>query len=340
MCVDGVATLALIDTGAAVSVIDAKLCRMLRKVTTPVGGVTLRTASAQPLEPLAACTARVTIQGVVYVVELIVLSACSHSVILGWDFLSRHHAIIDCDRAEVELFPEVEKPQDETTAKLRVNDDTHIPPGSSALVPLSCNSISDATVVFEPSGLICARKGLSLPFAVLDIATGAGTMLISNPTSFPTTLFRGECLGVVEEVNPGLLVSVFEELTPVDITALGLQSPPDDTLLRSAIDDDLPSAERDELLTLIHRFTSSFDCCDTALGRTSTVCHEIDTGTHAPLRQRPYRVSSTERRVIDEQVADMLKRNVIRPSVSPWASPVVLVKKRTALFNSVWIIAA
>lgn len=32
--------------------------------------------------------------------------------------------------------------------------------------------------------------------------------------------------------------------------------------------------------------------------------------------------------MIDEQVSDMLTRNVIRPSTSPWASPVVLVTKK------------
>lgn len=39
-------------------------------------------------------------------------------------------------------------------------------------------------------------------------------------------------------------------------------------------------------------------------------------------------MSPKERCTIDEQVNDMLKRGVIRPSNSPWASPVVLVTKK------------
>lgn len=83
-----------------------------------------------------------------------------------------------------------------------------------------------------------------------------------------------------------------------------------------------------QLLSLLHKFRSSFDCQQAPLGRTSTVAHHIDTGTHAPLRQRPYRVSASERGVINEHVEDMLQRDVIRPSQSPWSSPVVLVTKK------------
>lgn len=93
--------MALIDTGAAISVMDAKLCRTLKKVKTPIAGLSLRTASAQHIKPLAACTARVVIQNSLYTIEFVVLPSCSHAVILGWDFLSRHAAIIDCARAEV-----------------------------------------------------------------------------------------------------------------------------------------------------------------------------------------------------------------------------------------------
>ncbi|GFR03342.1 retrovirus-related Pol polyprotein from transposon 17.6 [Trichonephila clavata] len=54
------------------------------------------------------------------------------------------------------------------------------------------------------------------------------------------------------------------------------------------------------------------------------VKHKINTGTHPAVSQRPYRVSSVERRVINDEVDKMLKRNIIRSSESPWSSPVVL----------------
>ena len=63
------------------------------------------------------------------------------------------------------------------------------------------------------------------------------------------------------------------------------------------------------------------------IGRTDFVQHEIDTGTSLPVHSAPYRVSAAERKVIAEQVSEMEAAGVVRPSVSPWSSPVVLTKR-------------
>ncbi|GFU17016.1 transposon Ty3-I Gag-Pol polyprotein [Trichonephila clavipes] len=56
--------------------------------------------------------------------------------------------------------------------------------------------------------------------------------------------------------------------------------------------------------------------------------HRIFTGDHAPINQRAYRVSPTERRIIHEEVQKMLDEGIVQPSESPWSSPVVLVRKK------------
>lgn len=83
IAIEGILTLALVDTGAALSAIDARIFRKIGKVTTPLSGLSLRTANAQHVEPSGACTARVVIQEVLYVIKFIVLPSCSHDIILG-----------------------------------------------------------------------------------------------------------------------------------------------------------------------------------------------------------------------------------------------------------------
>ncbi|UYV75834.1 hypothetical protein LAZ67_13001501 [Cordylochernes scorpioides] len=99
--------------------------------------------------------------------------------------------------------------------------------------------------------------------------------------------------------------------------------------LVSLMDTDLSHEDRNRLLDVLRRFIGVFELQKAGPKITSLdVKHRIDTGDHAPIRQRPYRVSPYERGVIQTEVDKMLKSGIVKPSDSPWSSPVVLVKKK------------
>ena len=54
----------------------------------------------------------------------------------------------------------------------------------------------------------------------------------------------------------------------------------------------------------------------------------IDTGDAKPVRTIPWRVSPMEKEIIREEVRKMMKLKVVEESNSPWATQVVLVKKK------------
>ena len=83
-----------------------------------------------------------------------------------------------------------------------------------------------------------------------------------------------------------------------------------------------------KLQSLLSEYRDIFALTPEELGRTGLVKHRIDTGDHPPLRQRPYRVAEHQRGIIEEHITDMLNRGIIQPSTSPWASPIILVKKK------------
>ena len=57
--------------------------------------------------------------------------------------------------------------------------------------------------------------------------------------------------------------------------------------------------------------------------------HRIDTGDARPIKKNPYRLPHNLKGKVKEMIDDMLEKNIIRPSSSPWAAPVVLVPKRS-----------
>jgi ABC-type phosphate transport system substrate-binding protein len=65
----------------------------------------------------------------------------------------------------------------------------------------------------------------------------------------------------------------------------------------------------------------------------TTVKHTIEVKNTRPIVQRPYRKTSTQEKIIAEMCQQFYRDNIIRPSQSSWASPVVLQKKKDGSYK-------
>ena len=92
-----------------------------------------------------------------------------------------------------------------------------------------------------------------------------------------------------------------------------------------AIGDNLSNEQRAEFLDLANEFQSLFT---EAPGTTSFVQHHIKLTSDQPVRSRPYPVLYRLRESWKKDITDMIKMGVIRESSLPYASPVVVVKKK------------
>ena len=70
-------------------------------------------------------------------------------------------------------------------------------------------------------------------------------------------------------------------------------------------------------------------CSESKIGRTEVVQHEINLLSPKPICDRPRKYALWQQEIIDTEVNKMLDSGVIRPSQSPYAAAVVLVKKKT-----------
>ena len=77
------------------------------------------------------------------------------------------------------------------------------------------------------------------------------------------------------------------------------------------------------------RLVKEFDCVFTDLpGTTNLTEHRIRLTADLPVRGKPYVVPYSVRKSLQEDIQRMIDMNVIRPSESPYSSPVVAVRKR------------
>jgi hypothetical protein len=89
------------------------------------------------------------------------------------------------------------------------------------------------------------------------------------------------------------------------------------------------TAEQKEMFhQLLVSYTEVIADYSSDLVRTNELCHSINTGSNPPIRQSVRRLSPQRRSEVRQLLNDMLENGIIERSTSPYASPIVLVKKK------------
>ncbi|XP_068215486.1 uncharacterized protein [Palaemon carinicauda] len=92
----------------------------------------------------------------------------------------------------------------------------------------------------------------------------------------------------------------------------------------------LEAPQRENILNLIMSFPNLWQ---DSPGLTGLLQHDVDIGDALPVKQSPYRLNPEKRPFAENEIKYMLEHDLIQPSISPWSSPVVLVKKPDGEFR-------
>ena len=129
-------------------------------------------------------------------------------------------------------------------------------------------------------------------------------------------------------VEPASIVDLSDSTVDAVVAAVNSQEPVHIKPILDGVEAALMPEEKTRFEELLRQYTDVFSQGEWDLGRTTVVRHEIDTQGARPIRQPLRRQPLSRLLYIDEEVDTLLKNKVIEPSMSPWASNVVVVGKK------------
>ena len=324
----------LVDTGSTVTIVSENFVSMLDKKARPNicnTGQPLFSAAGTPLKVKGKASVQFQI-GTRKIDQMAIIADIAGDGILGLDLLKANKFLLDLDGLSIRLGDETLPLSLEGHIgcfRIATVSTVNIPPRSEVIVEGSVCKDSGDSGVIPKMGIIetsdsfkCYEKGL-VARALVEVNTTL-PLRILNPTDTVQTIHKG---------------SMVAKLSPVDVVGKsshngGRGKLPSylDSLFNESTRD-LDDVDREKVKGLLIRYSSLFSSSKTDIGRTDVTRHYINTGTNAPIKQPPRRVPFNRKKEIDEQLNSMLDNDVIEPSSSPWASPVVLVKKKDGSFR-------
>ena len=90
----------------------------------------------------------------------------------------------------------------------------------------------------------------------------------------------------------------------------------------------MSQTQKKQIANLLRNYGDTFSSSDSDLGRTGIIKHNIPTGDAVPIKQPMRSVPVHLQEEVNKQLDMMLENDIIQPSTSPWASGIVLVKKK------------
>ena len=153
-----------------------------------------------------------------------------------------------------------------------------------------------------------------------------------NPLEEDVILYKHTQLGIVSRVPDLATICSLEKKGssgPAEETTSEL--PKEREALLNKVEVEVDHEEKNQIRQLIKSHQDVFPLPGQPLGWTELVKHDIVTPSQAPIKQAVRRPPSHLKTTAEEEVQK--RDDIIEPSNSPWASPVILVKKKD---GSIW----
>ncbi|KAK3742849.1 hypothetical protein QZH41_004524 [Actinostola sp. cb2023] len=232
--------------------------------------------------------------------------------------------------------------------KVAGTDKVWVPPFTESDVTVTGPPWGTSAVV-EPLG-VPVQGNLTVANTLVDTTKSCLVIRVANHTAKDIWLKPRTRIGIIREgavVQTGEQLEFYQESNRVtvscNLSASPQQQPPSreaEGTVRWQRKQELPNGitldnfpgtaqQLEEALALFTEYKEVFATNKEDLGCTSTTYHRIHTEDDVPVMERHRRIPPNQFQEVQQHLQELLQKGIIKPSKSDYASPIVLVRKKS-----------
>lgn len=220
---------------------------------------------------------------------------------------------------------------------IRVSSKVTLPPRSKVYVPISQVIVeANRVAVVTPSQKLMKSNNIIMPYIIVSPETSC--VILTNTSCEERTLSKGTKLGRITNTISNQDIRSCPVPTSTSIRVVqDSSSPPPPADLRKNINKlikigpDVSFKTQVALRDLVEKYHDVFAWDSKKLTQVKNYQFHIETGNAAPVRSKPFNLSERENEVINDNVQELLSKNLIEPSSSAWSANPFLVPNRDEL---------
>ena len=265
--------------------------------------------------------------------------------LLGFDFLKSHKWQIN-NNTSIDILEESEH----EIISCSTTQVIEVPANSEKIIKVKLNNMSklnNKTVSFTPFDY--STKAIRMSNSVDKVKNGTMSISILNYGDKPVQIEANSVLGVIDTGDEIVSIDTYEKQTRVNSNKTNCKvstsnsnvqcsNPISNRMIRQKLKDlrvgqHLTPKQQRTLIDTIVKFRDAFSWHENDIGRTDLIEHSIKTTSDQPIKKQPYRIAPAQRDILNEQIQRLKDMDLIEESNSPWAAPVVLVKKKDGSYR-------
>jgi len=321
----------LIDTGATLSLMSAKIWEQLkRNLPLEEYNDTIISASGDQIKILGRTNVTLVFAQKQCRFDLVVAQA-DCDIILGLDFMKQHHVTIDVESQSCQI--DGQDTQLNCSGRIGcyrvvVSKKVEVPQRSEMIISgkmIDTPDLGTTMGLLEPASRFTDVKNGMVARALVKFGDEL-PIRYANMTEDPVTLYPGTTIATISQVKDVAGEVSGENNKPLPAPRIGVPAHLEDLFERTT--HDMTIVQKKQVASLLNKYQGVFSTSDNDIGRTGIIKHQIPTGDATPIRQPMRRVPYHQQKEVDRQIQTMLENDVIQESTSPWSSGIVLVEKK------------